>query len=82
MSQHHGDEPSAHDLEQRASSAPVLVVGATEEETPDTDSNTGLLEEQATSAPTSGWRNLANLGWSAISGDAMWNEARLMRNRY
>lgn len=82
MSQHHGEDSSAHDTEHRAASAPVLVAGSTEEETPDTDSNTGLLEEQATSAPASGWRNLANLGWSAISGDAMWNEARLMRNRY
>lgn len=82
MSQHHSDESSAHDAEQRALSAPVLVAGSTEEENPDTDSNTGLLEEQATSAPATGWRNLANLGWSAISGDAMWNEARLMRNRY
>lgn len=91
MSQHHADEPgpAAHDHEHRASSAPVTATGATgatgaqEEEMADTeqyaDSSTGLLEEQATSAPTSGWRDLA---WSAISGDAMWNEARLMRNRY
>ena len=89
MSQHHADEPgpAAHGPEPRASSAPVTTVGASGEEMPDTeqyaDSGTGVLEEQATSAPTSsGWRDLANLGWSAISGDAMWNEARLMRNRY
>lgn len=63
-----------------ASSAPVLIEGANEE-SPDTEQTAGLLNDHASSAPQSSWRNLATLSFSALSGDTIWHQARADRNR-
>lgn len=78
------DDPT-HELESQVSSAPVEIASPSEDETSDTerhaDSYTGLLEQHASSAPASGWRNFASLSLSALSGDSIWHQGRPDRNR-
>ncbi|CAG8377742.1 unnamed protein product [Penicillium salamii] len=62
-----------------ASSAPVLIEGVTDD-VPDPEQTAGL-NDHASSAPQSSWRNLATLSFSALSGDTIWHQARLDRNR-
>lgn len=74
-----------HELESQVSSAPVVIASPSEDEMSDTerhaDSYTGLLEQHASSAPASGWRNFAYLSLSALSGDTIWHQVRPDRNR-
>ncbi|KAJ5095645.1 hypothetical protein NUU61_005001 [Penicillium alfredii] len=63
-----------------ASSAPVLITGVGDDEG-DTEQQAGLLDDHATSAPQSTWRNLSSLSFSALSGDTIWHQARADRNR-
>ncbi|KAJ6019244.1 hypothetical protein N7522_001311 [Penicillium canescens] len=63
-----------------ASSAPVLIEGATDDAS-DAEQTAGLLGDHANSAPQSSWRNLATLSFSALSGDTIWHQARADRNR-
>ncbi|CAG8291062.1 unnamed protein product [Penicillium olsonii] len=63
-----------------ASSAPVSIEGVNNDD-PDTEQTAGLLNDHASSAPQSSWRNLATLSLSALSGDTIWHQARADRNR-
>ncbi|KAI9041164.1 PA and RING finger domain protein [Aspergillus affinis] len=91
MSQNKGteqaDEHDQHQLgsHQSASSAPVLITAISEDEMSDPErhagSDTGLVEEHASSAPPPGWRNYAALSFSALSGDTIWHPNRNENDR-
>ncbi|OOF97383.1 hypothetical protein ASPCADRAFT_206211 [Aspergillus carbonarius ITEM 5010] len=72
------------DSQHSASSAPVPIVGVSEDETSDLErhvgSEAGLVEGQASSAPPS-WRNFAALSYSALSGDTIWHQAQTEGSR-
>ncbi|PKY06565.1 hypothetical protein P168DRAFT_232120 [Aspergillus campestris IBT 28561] len=69
-----------------SSSAPMPIITAASEEgysDPEAPhvSDAGRLEEQASSAPQPGWRNLAALSFSALSGDTIWHQSRYDSSR-
>ena len=79
--QSHDDVRSVQSISRgSASSAPVPIEGVNDDAA-DTEQNAGLLGDHANSAPQSGWRNLATLSFSALSGDTIWHQARADRNR-
>lgn len=76
------DEETLHS----SSSAPMPIITAASEEgysDPEAPhvSDAGRLEEQASSAPQPGWRNLAALSFSALSGDTIWHQSRYDSSR-
>lgn len=79
------DAGTAHDSEAQAASASVVISNSSEDGMSDSElhagDNTGLLGVRSLSAPTSGWRNIASLSLSALSGESAWQRARLDRNR-
>lgn len=71
-------------VEAQSASAPVVISSASEDEISDTErhvgDDTGFLQEHS-SAPVSGWRNIASLSLSAFNGEPAWHRARPDRNR-